>query len=372
MAGPASAPSFENDAQPLFREMDRESMGFGRLLDSRRGGFWQIAPLGRYTARQQYADKTNILRTIFETPTGRGVVTDFMPADANDVRQHARPHQHPRIVRFITGLTGRVRFRQEVDLRPAYGEEGNVLTASDQVLHGDAGDHHYCLSGTVPLTGLSQDLEVAPGEAIALALGVNRSGHCARRLTEIEEARPLLRATQMYWWQWISRCTYEGPFQVHVWRSALTLKLMTYAPTGALVAAPTTSLPEWIGGSRNWDYRFTWLRDASFTLYALFQLGYASEAHDFMDWLGEKAFSSGLENFYNLDGDASPPERTLDHLDGYRGSRPVRVGNGAANQLQLDTYGELLDSAYLYARYGGARHPPPRGGGRPGAGASWL
>ena len=327
---------------------------FGRLLDSRRGGFWQIAPVGRYAARQQYADKTNIVRTIFETPTGRGVVTDFMPADEEDVRQHARPHQHPRIVRFVTGLSGRVRFRQEVDLRPGYGEEGSILTASDQVLHGDAGDHHYCLSGTVPLTGVSQELEVEPGEAVALALGVNRSGRCPRRLRELEDARRLLRTTQMYWWQWISRCTYEGPFQVHVWRSALTLKLMTYAPTGALVAAPTTSLPEWIGGSRNWDYRFTWLRDASFTLYALFQLGYETEAHDFMNWLAEKAFNSGLENFYNLDGAPSPPERTLDHLEGYRGSRPVRIGNGAANQLQLDTYGELLDSAYLYARYGGS------------------
>jgi len=326
---------------------------FGRLLDARRGGAWELAPSGRFTSWQHYADKTNILRTVFQTSSGRAAVTDFMPADEHDVRRDARPHGHPRLVRFVTGLAGQVRFRQRVQLRPQYAQARNPLMASAGRLHGDDGPYHFCLSGTVPLTGTSQLLEVGPGESIALALAVNHQGHCARALSDLEVARRLLRSTQTYWWHWINRCTYTGPYQEHVWRSALALKLMTYAPTGALVAAPTTSLPEWIGGPRNWDYRYTWLRDASFTLYALFQLGYRQEARDFMEWLCQAALGKRVENFYTVDGHRSPVERELTHLEGYRGSRPARVGNGASEQLQLDVYGELLDSAYLFARYVG-------------------
>ncbi len=326
---------------------------FGRLLDARRGGAWELAPAGPSTSWQQYVDKTNILRTIFETPHGRAAITDFMPADDHDIRQHARPHEHPRIVRMITGLAGRTRFQHRIWMRPRYAQARDPLQPSEGLLHGNDGDYHYCLTGSVPLTATRQTFEVGPGETIALGLAINRRTQCARRLNDVEAARKLLRTTQMYWWQWISRCTYMGPYQEHVWRSALALKLMTYAPTGALVAAPTTSLPEWIGGPRNWDYRFTWLRDASFTLYSLFQLGYQDEARDFMHWVAGLATSEGIENFYTLDGRGSPPEQELEHLEGYIRSRPVRVGNGAAQQLQLDVYGELVDSAYLYCRYAG-------------------
>jgi len=327
---------------------------FGRLLDSQRGGAWELTPVGRFSSRQEYHDKTNILRTIFETAHGRAGVADFMPADEHDVRQHARPHEHPRLVRMVTGLAGRVRFRHRIQMRPLYAQARDPLRPGSGILHGDDGDYHFCLTSTVPLTGISQTIEVGPGETIAFGLAVNRRGHCGRPLDDVEVARKLLRTTQMYWWQWISRCTYTGPFQEHVWRSALALKLMTYAPTGALVAAPTTSLPEWIGGPRNWDYRFTWLRDASFTLYSLFQLGYQDEARDFMHWMCHLATKQGVENFYTIDGRRSPPEQELPHLEGYSRSKPVRIGNGAAQQLQLDVYGELLDSAYLYGRYGGA------------------
>jgi GH15 family glucan-1,4-alpha-glucosidase len=326
---------------------------FGRVLDSRRGGAWELAPLGAFTSWQHYVDKTNILRTIFATARGRAAVTDFMPADVRDTLRHARPHDHPRLVRMVTGLSGHVLFQQRVKLRPDYARARDPLLASSGRLHGDHGDLHFCVCGTVPLTGSSQTIEVGPGETVAFGLAVNDRGHCARSFDDLELARRLLRTTQMFWWHWIKRCRYDGPYQEHVWRSALALKLMTYAPTGALIAAPTTSLPEWVGGPRNWDYRFTWLRDASFTLYSLFQLGYQDEAHDFLQWLSQLAFGRGVENFYTLDGRPSPPEEELRHLAGYRGSRPVRVGNGAARQLQLDVYGEILDSAYLYARYGG-------------------
>jgi GH15 family glucan-1,4-alpha-glucosidase len=326
---------------------------FGRLLDARRGGAWELAPVAPYTSRQQYADKTNILRTIFQTPDGLAAVTDFMPTDDHDVRQHARPHQHPRLVRLITGLAGRVRFRQRIDPRPDYGLRANPLEASDGILHGSDHRYHYCFSASVALKAGDQELTVRPGETIAVSLAVNRLGRCGRPLNDIEKARALLRTTQEFWWKWINACTYQGPYQDFVWRSALALKLLTYAPTGAIVAAPTTSLPEWIGGPRNWDYRFTWLRDASFTLYALFQLGFQQEATDFMDWICHLAFERGLKNLYTLDGRSGPPERELSHLEGYRRSKPVRIGNGAADQLQLDVYGELLDSAYLYAIHAG-------------------
>lgn len=326
---------------------------FGRLLDARRGGAWELGPVGPSTSWQHYVDKTNILRTIFETPHGRAAITDFMPVDDDDIRQHARPHEHPRIIRMVTGLAGRTRIEHRVRMRPRYAQARDPLRQSEGLLHGNDGDHHYCLTATIPLAGARQIFEVGPGETVAFGLAVNRPGHCARRLDEVEVTRKLLRTTQMYWWRWISRCTYAGPYQEHVWRSALVLKLMTYAPTGALVAAPTTSLPEWIGGPRNWDYRFTWLRDASFALYSLFQLGYQDEAGDFMQWVRSLMISEGVENFYTLDGRGSPPERELEQLEGYRRSRPVRIGNAAAQQLQLDVYGELLDSTYLYCRYGG-------------------
>lgn len=326
---------------------------FGRLLDQRRGGSWQMAPVGDFACRQEYADKTNILRTIFQTADGMAVLTDFMPVHEADVKQHARPHRHPRIVRMVTGLAGSVRMRMKVDARPNYGADPNRLVAEDGRLHADSGEHHYCITGSRPIRGRTIEFTMQPGETEVFAIAINQRGQCGRRMDDIEDARRLMRLTQQYWWKWINQCTYTGPYQLHVWRSALTLKLLTYAPTGALVAAPTTSLPEWIGGQRNWDYRYTWVRDASFTLYALFQLGFRQEAGDFMRWVTRLTVDHGLKILYNLDGHSAGAEAELIHLEGYRKSRPVRVGNGAADQVQLDIYGELLDTVFIWAINGG-------------------
>ena len=326
---------------------------FGRLLDARKGGSWDLSPVGPFSCRHEYADKTNILRTIFQTLDGLAIVTDFMPADSRDIKQHARPHRHPRIVRMVTGLSGKVRFRNKVDARPNYGRAENPLAAENGTLHGDHGAYHFCIHATIPMTGTSQEFTVHPGDTVAFSLAANKKGVCGRPMDDSEKARALLRSTEYFWWTWINQCTYKGPYEQHVQRSALILKMLTYAPTGAVVAAPTTSLPEWVGGDRNWDYRFTWLRDASFTLYALYQLGFKEEATDFMHWVGHLTITRGLKILYNLDGRSGGDEEELDHLEGYRRSRPVRIGNGAKDQVQLDVFGELLDTVFVWALNGG-------------------
>jgi GH15 family glucan-1,4-alpha-glucosidase len=328
----------------------------GRLLDDRKGGQWRISPVGEFAARQEYADKTNVLRTIFQTKEGLAVVTDFMPAEEHDIKRHARPHRHPRVVRMVTGLTGRVRMRQNLDLRPDYGRDTS-MKVEDGRYHGDSEAFHFCVSGSIPIKSAQQDFTVHPGQTVVFGLACNDAGVCGRHLSDIEDARRLLRQTQNFWWQWINQCTYRGPYQAHVWRSALALKMLTYAPTGALVAAATTSLPEWVGADRNWDYRFTWLRDASFTLYSLFELGFTQEATDFMAWVANLTMTHGIKILYNLDGGSGGTEEVVAHLEGYRGSSPVRVGNGAEDQLQLDVYGELMDTVFVWVLNGGKVSP---------------
>jgi GH15 family glucan-1,4-alpha-glucosidase len=190
-------------------------------------------------------------------------------------------------------------------------------------------------------------------EGEALALSLSRQG--STRPLDLVEAEDLLTGALGFWQRWLRRSRYTGRYREMVERSALTLKLLVHQPTGALVAAPTTSLPEALGGTRNWDYRFTWVRDAAFTVYALMRLGFPEEAAAFMDWLEARCTEvppgHGLKILYSIDGSPAPVEESLPHLAGYRGSRPVRVGNGAADQLQLDIYGELMDSVYLYDRH---------------------
>ena len=325
---------------------------FARILDARKGGSWQVVPVAAYEARQRYRDLTNLLDTRYTTRTGVAVVTDFMPVGTS----RATDREAPRLVRLVECLSGTVRMRHAFDPRPAFGRERPAFEVHRRHLHASSGDLELCMASTATVPGPRYSFVLEAGDAVAFALRAGRNRRCASQTWTVERARDSLRETQAFWWRWIGGCRYSGPYREHVWRSALALKLMTYAPTGAIVAAPTTSLPEAIGGPRNWDYRYTWLRDASFTLFAFFQLGLHEEAHAFFDWLSKRHLGQAggdIPNLFDLSGRANLDERELQHLEGYRGSRPVRVGNAAVSQLQLDVYGEVLDSAYLYARFGG-------------------
>lgn len=330
---------------------------FSRVLDAAKGGFWQIAPTTSFSARQHYRDRTNILDTIFTTSTGMVAVTDYMPADEHDITQHGRFHREPRLVRHVECLAGRVRLRHVFQPKPGFAREAVEMTVqSGRHVHADAEKFRLCLTSTVDIGATEAAFTLHAGEAAAFALRSSRSTGCGASTWSVDRAHELYRHTRAFWWQWVGRIRYAGPYQEPVWRSALVLKLMTYAPTGALVAAPTTSLPERIGGVRNWDYRYTWLRDASFTLFAFFQLGLTDEAHGFFSWLTHRHLGqrgNGVPNLFDLSGHSRTTEIELANLEGYRRSRPVRVGNAAVDQLQLDVYGEVLDSAYIYARFGG-------------------
>jgi GH15 family glucan-1,4-alpha-glucosidase len=330
---------------------------FGRLLDADKGGSWQIHPDEPHRVHQRYRDRTNLLDTVFSTRTGVVVVTDFMPCDEHSVIQHAKPHNQPRVIRLVECLAGEMTMHIVFDPKPDFARAPVELRVEDGQIHTDSHGLHICLSSSVDLDGPNDTFQLRATEAAAFSLHSGTAGRCRAQAWSVERARSLLRESQRYWWRWIAQVDYHGPYQVLVWRSALALKLMTYAPTGAIVAAPTTSLPEDIGGERNWDYRFTWLRDAAFTLYAFFQLGLTDEATAYFDWLTHRHLagrkSTDIPNLFELNGHAHAPEHILDHLGGYRGSRPVRIGNAAVDQLQLDVYGEVLDSAYVFARFGG-------------------
>ena len=316
---------------------------FGSILDAEKGGYWRIAPTGSgYTVKQLYFPDTNVLITRFLAETGVGEVIDFMPPASGT------------IVRRVLGIRGEVRFKVEIEPRFDYGRasheshvdgEGAVFASADLTL---------ALSSPVPLArterGAVADFVLRADETASFVLADERQPASEAR------ARQAMIDTIQFWLDWVRGSSYQGRWRETVNRSALALKLLTYEPTGALVAAPTTSLPEQLGGPRNWDYRYTWIRDASFTVHALLRLGFRDEAEAFIGWLrnrvreSEMPESGPLQIMYGIDGRPDLEEIELDHLEGYRGSRPVRVGNGAATQLQLDIYGELLDSWYLFDR----------------------
>ncbi|HEX9131838.1 MAG TPA: glycoside hydrolase family 15 protein [Ktedonobacteraceae bacterium] len=361
---------------------------FCRLLDTQHGGYFQIAPSdSALSGSQRYLRDSNVLQTRFTNASGELLLTDFMPVETLSAWQFRELNNNTwtredgschSLVRIVECTQGEMPVTMMLKVSPDYAAAPSQVTLlPDQrgaVISG--GQQHVGLgivgAYRVPSFSISvcqQEGELHPaliaqatlqeGERLLFAVGVGRNAQAARRLAETELH---LRnfdwelAHTLHWWRnWLAGCTYRGPYDAWVKRSALVLKMLTYAPTGAIVAAPTTSLPEELGGMRNWDYRYTWLRDATFTLYALNVLGFTEEAHAFTHWLRRLSYSNGedLQIMYGIRGERELAERDLLHLSGYADSCPVRIGNGAAQQKQLDVFGEVLDCIHLFRRQGG-------------------
>jgi GH15 family glucan-1,4-alpha-glucosidase len=330
---------------------------FAAVLDDARGGrFWIAPPADGLRHKQFYWPDTNVLITRFLHPDGVGEIEDYMPVSG------AGGAPGDQLIRRVRVVRGCLPFRLEC--RPAfdYARARHHTAVDEGGARFDGPGMSLGLAASVPLRcdgdGVRAEFTLDEGQHAAFVLRLLDPGHNPGHCPSTGEAEARFRETVTYWQRWLARCTYQGRWREIVQRSALVLKLLTYEPTGALIAAPTTSLPEGVGGVRNWDYRYCWLRDASFTLYALMRLGFTEEAARFMDWLtarwceGESACGGPLQLMYAVDGRADLTEEELPHLEGYRGSRPVRIGNGAYRQLQLDIYGELMDAVYLFNKYG--------------------
>lgn len=332
---------------------------FGALLDVRRGGRFVVSPVNTVDVTRRYVPDTAVLETTFRTPTGVLQLTDLMPvATDEDRRGELRPGHE--ILRHTRCLEGEVELEILFDPRFDYGQ------VTPQIIH-QRGFGLFCEHGSAVLTirsdvrlSVHQDRPGASGRATLRAgderaVSLTYDRHIPAVLPPASTAAARVAATVQWWRGWMSMCGYDGPYRALVRRSAVTLKLLTYAPSGAIVAAPTTSLPEDPGGVRNWDYRYCWLRDASLTLRALLTLGYRLEGEAFLSWMLHATHLTwpDLQILYDVYGEVRLPERTLDHLEGYARSTPVRVGNAAIDQLQTDIYGEVLDAAWTFVEQGG-------------------
>src|SRR5262245_16126945 len=333
---------------------------FGAILDKERGGFYRITYAGEdWVPKQLYFPDTNVLITRFLTSGGVGEVQDFMP-----IQEGAAQHRH-RLIRRVLGVRGAMRFRVEVYPRFNYARDPHETIFFENGVLFRSPSISLALETTIPLDfandGAYGEVTLHPGETATFVLEQVPETYVPRR-PSADETRQAFAPTFTSWRRWLAQTRYQGRWRETIHRSALTLKLMTYAPTGAIVAAPTTSLPEAIGGERNYDYRYTWIRDAAFSLYALLRLGFTGEAAGFMGWLTDRfqerrsPVLGPLQVMYDVRGGADLTEATLDHLEGYRCSAPVRIGNAASEQLQLDIYGELIDSVYLYNRHASPIH----------------
>ncbi len=383
---------------------------FCRILDADQGGFFRVRLTGGADSSMAYLPGTNILETTMTNADGRLRLIDFMPIRK---RRPGRPLSRRvgaallsraskrlgarlerevgndvsaahRLQRMATCLEGRVEV--ELALKATFDYARQPAKIEYEQLAGDATGALLWAGGRY-LTLVVRRIATSEARADLPPLALEQSGHALRLLATLQAGDQLVAAlnyarsrdeaemllarlaqhpfdndlleTQAYWLEWSEKCRYTGPYQHLVLRSALTLKLCTFEPTGAIVAAPTTSLPEWIGGVRNWDYRYTWLRDSSFTLAALGNLGYHDEARHYFHFLHDLHVqrADDVRIMYSIRGESDHhlEEQTLDHLEGYQGSRPVRIGNGAAQQRQLDIYGELMDAAYSYLRHEGFR-----------------
>jgi GH15 family glucan-1,4-alpha-glucosidase len=323
---------------------------FARLLDAEQGGSFSLAPEEPFEAERRYQEDSNVLETTFRTGSGTLRVTDAMTLAPGEALEPQRE-----IVRRAECLSGSVRFEWNIEPRFHFGarptwieRRGSRLVAvsrGEAVALGawGAGEPHTS-NGRIRGTH-----ELRDGETALLSL--TGAHHEPAFLAGRDDAEYRLEHTARFWPDWAGLARYDGPWRGAVLRSLLVLKLLVFAPSGAIVAAPTTSLPEWIGGGRNWDYRFTWLRDATYTLDAFQSLGYEAEAHSFLWWLmhATKLTAPRFQVLYRVDGGIQADEKTVDGFAGYRGSQPVRVGNGAAKQVQLDVYGDVMHAIWLHA-----------------------
>ncbi|MGW6405192.1 glycoside hydrolase family 15 protein [Streptomyces sp. NPDC055134] len=329
---------------------------FAAILDAERGGRFELAAAVPARTKQFYFPDTNVLITRFFTEEGVGEVQDFMPVSCGGSGEEPRH----RLIRRVVCVRGTVPFRTLIAPRFNYGADRHTLRSLDGMILFESPETSLALTSTVSVESDGcdawADFKLSEGETAVFALD-QLGDHVMPRGCAHAEAEHEFNATVSYWRRWLHQSRYRGRWREMVHRSALTLKLLTYAPTGAIVAAPTTSLPEQLGGERNWDYRYVWVRDAAFAVYALLRLGFSGEAEAFMKFLmthispGDDAGSGPLQIMYGIDGRCDLPERALHHLEGYQGSAPVRVGNAAADQLQLDIYGALIDSVYLYDKW---------------------
>ncbi|CAN5336142.1 glycoside hydrolase family 15 protein [soil metagenome] len=343
-----------------FPRIDSPST-FGRILNVHKGGYWQIKPRDQYTTSRHYLEDTNILVTRFETATGSAEIVDFMPTlgFGADLGVNDRIHDGM-IVRIVRGVRGKVEMRQELFAAFNYGRDGNEYEIVDGRGALVCGPSEYLsILCQAPLErfegGLATNFNVAENEEQHFVCTHHNKPAPIWLGMVPGMVQRLFNNELLGWRSWIGRCTYDGPYADAVRRGALTLKMLDYLPTGAVAAAATTSLPEHIGGVRNWDYRYAWIRDTTYVLYTLISIGYREEAESFFQWVIDATDidPSRLKIMYRVDGGHELEELELDHLSGYKHSAPVRIGNKAANQRQLDVYGEVLDAAHTYRMFGG-------------------
>jgi GH15 family glucan-1,4-alpha-glucosidase len=324
---------------------------FAALLGGPENGLWKIAPDDAHEVSRAYQDGAMVLETRFRTAQGAATLIDFMPVDT----------ACPGVIRIVEGIEGEVGFLMKLIMRFDYGHTVPWVERLDpETLTAVAGPEMLVLRTRAPLQGVNQQtvsrFTIRAGERLAFCLFQQASHLPVVAAVDAEQA---LRDTQAWWADFSGRCAMQGPYAEQVKRSLITMKALTYRPTGGIVAAVTTSLPEWPGGERNWDYRYCWLRDATMTLMAFMKLGYFDEARAWRDWLMRSIAGNPdqMQVMYGVSGERRLPELELPWLAGYAGSRPVRIGNGAAGQRQLDMYGEVVDAMTQALRGGVPGHP---------------
>lgn len=344
---------------------------FCRILDENTGGFFKISPTGSYQTNQKYKENTNVLKTYFFNQDGSLSLTDFMPINKDEENTHKIPEYGLKFVRRLKAIKGEHKLSLVLKITPNFAKEDTQISKGPSFIKiqdkqnllvlFSSHFHNFEIKGNQ----VCLDFNLKKSESKYFGLGFYKANTPDSQIQEYnkDRLRKIYLETQSFWAYWASLCKYQGEYQESVLRSALTLKLLTFNPTGAIVASPTTSLPEKIGGSYNWDYRYTWLRDASFTVYAFLGLGYINEARDFISWLENVCLKEGtgmLKIMYSISGEEELSEKKLDNLEGYMKSGPVRVGNGASNQLQFDIFGEVLTAIHLYLNSGGSLSEPMR------------